>query len=316
MMQTSEFRSMGSRIFVALDGSDARVFAASRQVPGWFTRAETIFSRFDPESELSRLNCSHGSVFHASREMIEVLQLAKEFRQRTRGLITPTVLDALINSGYDADFSSILSQQQGGLHEQLLPPDAMDFDLDATAGTVILPRGIHLDLGGYAKGWTAHQAMLRLSEFAPALVNAGGDIAISGPQRNGDPWLIGIENPLNPEENVAMVNLAKGGIATSGKDYRHWMKGGKLQHHLIDPWTGLPAVSDVFSATVIAPDVMLAEAAAKVAVIAGSGAGREWLDSQDSLAYFLQMENGQILSSFSFEQYLWKSLEKTFQQRT
>jgi len=94
------------------------------------------------------------------------------------------------------------------------------------------------------------------------------------------------------------------------------MKGGKLQHHLIDPWTGLPAVSDVFSATVIAPDVMLAEAAAKVAVIAGSGAGREWLDSQDSLAYFLQMENGQILSSFSFEQYLWKSLEKTFQQRT
>jgi thiamine biosynthesis lipoprotein len=315
MIQTKDFRSMGSRIFLVLDSSDPQAFEAIQQVPGWFRRAEAIFSRFDPESELSRLNHSQGSLFHASPEMIEVLLLAKNVREHTDGLITPTVLDALINNGYDTDFSSLkYLHPSGGSRIQLLPPDALDFELDATAGTVLLPKDVKLDLGGFAKGWMTHQVMTRLSALAPVLVNAGGDIAVSGPRSDGDSWLIGVENPLDARENVAMVNLVEGGIATSGKDYRRWMKDGKVQHHLINPWTGLPAVSDVFSATVIAPDVMTAEAAAKVAVISGSKAGCDWMESQDDLAWLLQLENGQIISSLSFDQYLWKSLEINIQQ--
>lgn len=315
MIQTREFRAMGSRIFLVLDSTDPQAFAAVQHAPGWFKKAEAVFSRFDPESELSRLNHSQGTLFHASPEMIEVLLLARKFRELTNGMITPTVLDALVNNGYDTDFSSLkLLQSSAGSRIQLLPPDALDFELDPAAGTVLLPKDVRLDLGGFAKGWMTHQAMTRLSALAPVLVNAGGDIAISGPRSDGEPWLIGVENPLDARENVAMVNLYEGGIATSGKDYRRWMKDGKVQHHLINPWTGLPAVSDVFSATVIAPDVMTAEAAAKVAVIGGSKAGSDWLESQRDLAWLLQLENGQIASNLSFDHYLWKSLEINIQQ--
>ena len=306
---------MGSRIFVAMEGEDPGIPAAMAQVPGWFAHWEGTFSRFLPESELSQLNQNQTAPFKASLEMLEVLELAQEMRKKTGGWVTPTVLDALLSNGYDADFATLATREHpGSLAITALPPDALEFDLDAKTGWVWLPKGVRLDLGGFAKGWAANQAMKRLSALAPALVNAGGDIAISGPQTDGEAWLIGVENPLEPGENIAMVEMRKGGIATSGKDYRRWMKDGQLKHHLIDPLTGMPAISDVFSATIIAPNVMLAESAAKVAVIGGSGAGCEWLDAQNDMAYFLQLENGQIISSSTFEQYLWKPHELKNQQ--
>jgi len=218
------------------------------------------------------------------------------------------VLDALIHNGYDADFDMLNRRSRGiELGSLPMPPAAADFELDLKASTVCLSAGTHIDLGGFAKGWAAHTAMTRLRGSAACLVNAGGDIAVSGAMANGDPWLIGVENPLAPEENVALIEIAGGGIATSGKDYRRWMVNGAVQHHLIDPWTGLPAVSDVFSATVIAEDVMSAEAAAKAAVIGGSTRGRAWLDEQNDLAYLLQLENAEIILNSLFESYLWST---------
>ena len=291
---------------MAVDSTDVDVLETVHQVPLWFDHWEAIFSRFRMDGELSALNRSNGKPFTASQEMMDVLQLAQKMREKSQGTVTPLVLDALVHSGYDADFDSIAAfpriLRSGNIP---LPPDSFDYELDPITNQVWLPAGVHLDLGGFAKGWAAHTAMLRLAALAPCLVNAGGDIATSGTQADGAPWLIGVENPLNPAENIALVQVAGKGIATSGKDYRHWLVNEQVQHHLIDPWTGLPAVSDVFSATVIAVDVMIAETASKTAVIGGSDNGRKWLDAQADLAYLLQLENGKIMTNSLFEQHLW-----------
>src|SRR5207245_1441448 len=64
--------------------------------------------------------------------------------------------------------------------------------------SVGLPAGVRLDFGGVAKGWAADEAASRLGEYGPALVDAGGDVAVSGPMRDGTGWPIGIEAPLIP----------------------------------------------------------------------------------------------------------------------
>ncbi len=308
MIQKFEFRAMGSRILVAVDSTDGDVLETVHQVPLWFDHWEAIFSRFRPNSELSQLNRSNGKPFSASQDLMDVLLLAKKMREISQGTVTPLVLDALIHSGYDADFDAISALPQILRSGDIpLPPASLDFELDPVTNQVRLPVGVHLDLGGFAKGWSAQTAMIQLSAMAPCLVNAGGDIAISGAQSDGAPWLIGVENPLIPDENIALVQVAGKGVATSGKDYRHWLVNEQVQHHLIDPWTGLPAVSDVFSATVIAADVMLAETASKTAVIGGSENGRKWLDAQADLAYLLQLENGEIMTNSLFEQHLWSA---------
>ncbi len=297
---------MGSKILVAVDSTESKVLEIVHQVPLWFEEWENTFSRFRPESELSRLNRSNGKPFDASKSLMTLLELAQTMREVTRGAVTPLVLNALIYSGYDVDFDALKAQSRGlDLGHLPVPPDACMFEIDASANRVLLPEGVHVDLGGFVKGWAAHQAMQRLDEFAPCLVNAGGDIAISGQMADGMPWLIGVENPLAPEEHVALIEVGGRGIATSGKDYRRWLVGGEVMHHLIDPWTGMPAVGDVFSATIIAGDVMSAEAAAKAAVILGSARGQAWLDEQPGIAYLLQLENGEIILSSLFESYLW-----------
>lgn len=137
---------------------------------------------------------------------------------------------------------------------------------------------MRLDLGGIAKGWAADIAAQRLAKAGPALIDAGGDIAVSGPMADGSPWPIAIANPFAPEDSLGLLLLVRGAVATSGRDYRRWTRGGVEQHHIIDPRTGQPAQTDVLSATIVAPDGPAAEMAAKVALILGSQAGLAWLD--------------------------------------
>lgn len=183
-------------------------------------------------------------------------------------------------------------------------PTLADVVADAEAQTIRVPAGAHLDFGGVAKGWAANQAMLALSTYGSALFSAGGDIAVSGPRANGDAWDISVEDPFEPGAFMEMLYLERGGVATSGKDYRNWMRAGVPQHHIIDPRTGLPAETDIITATVIAPTAMHAEALAKAVLISGSEAGLAWLDSDDSLAGLLVLENGQRIYSRNLGLYL------------
>jgi thiamine biosynthesis lipoprotein len=164
---------------------------------------------------------------------------------------------------------------------------------------------VRLDLGGVAKGWAADQAARRLAEAGPALVDAGGDISVSGPMADGLPWPIAIANPFAPDQSLGLALLARGAVATSGRDYRRWMRGGLEQHHIIDPRSGQPAQTDILSATIVAPDGPLAEMAAKVALILGSRAGLAWLDARPTLAGLLVLEDGRILRSRRMDAYLY-----------
>jgi thiamine biosynthesis lipoprotein len=176
--------------------------------------------------------------------------------------------------------------------------------IDERNHTVTLPAGMSLDFGGVAKGWAAHQAMKRLQAEGPALVNAGGDISISGSRADGSPWPVGITNPFQPTEEIEVLLLRAGGVATSGKDRRRWMRNGVLQHHIIDPLTNQPAATDVLTVTVIAPDVIEAEAMAKASFILGSHAGLEWIEARPQLAALFALDNGQVLYSHRMEEFL------------
>jgi thiamine biosynthesis lipoprotein len=161
-----------------------------------------------------------------------------------------------------------------------------------------------LDFGGIAKGWCAHQVMKRLRFDGPALVNAGGDIAISGPRADGSQWQVGIADPFHPGAEIETLYLNACGVATSGKDRRRWTRNGILQHHIIDPFTGQPAETDLLTVTVVAPTVIKAEAAAKAAFILGSRAGMEWLEAHSELAALFILDDGRVLHSDKMEPFL------------
>jgi FAD:protein FMN transferase len=307
MINKHEFKAMGCHMLAALDLPLESPHTQLEQVPGWFETWEQSLSRFRETSELNLLNSSAGMPLPVSETLWEVLQTALESERLSFGLVTPAVLDALVMAGYDHSFDQLTRVPSYLMTDHFAPVGLLsDVLLDESARTVCLPPGLRLDFGGIAKGWAADQTTRELAASGPALVNAGGDIAVSGSQSNGEAWPIGITDPFNPEANLEILMVEQGGVATSGKEYRRWQQDGIWQHHIIDPRTGMPAQTDVLTATVIAPSAVEAEVAAKVALISGSRVGLEWLDSNSSLAGMLVLEDGHRIYSQRIPQYLWR----------
>jgi thiamine biosynthesis lipoprotein len=306
MVHRLSFRSMGTEILACVDVDSGQSPTLLMEVPRWFADWEQILSRFRPDSELSRLNQTVDQSVRVSDNLWNVFQVARTAEEFTDGLVTPTVLDAMLESGYDRDFASLPRQQNTFASTRSAVRSLASVKWDASKQTIQLPAGVHLDFGGIAKGWAAQQAMSRLSEIGPALMNCGGDIAVSGSLLDGSPWEIGVYKPFDRDsEYVEMLFFEHGcGVATSATDRRRWMQGNQVRHHIIDPRTGLPAESDVVSATVVAPTAVEAEAAAKSILIRGSLDGLDWLEANPALAGLLILEDGQILYSQKIMEYL------------
>lgn len=305
-MQRLSFRAMGCQMLAVLDTDDASAQETLTQVPVWFAEWEASLSRFRDDSELCTLNRADGQPMRVSETLWQVLDAATRAACTSDGLVVPTLLSAVKAAGYDRSFES-LATSAASANTMVLEPIADWRAIERAAGTrtVRLPRGMQLDFGGVAKGWAADQTVRRLSAVAPALVDAGGDIAISDVMASGDAWPIAIVDPFNADADLDLLMVNRGGVATSGRDYRRWQRDGRWLHHIIDPRTGAPAETDVLTATVVAPTTAEAEVAAKAALILGSQPGLQWIEARSELAGWLVLENGQVVRSRRLDEYAW-----------
>jgi thiamine biosynthesis lipoprotein len=220
---------------------------------------ERALSRFDPASDLSRLNAAGGEWTAVDPRLVESLLLAIRMRDDTAGRFDPTVLPALIAAGYDRTFEQ-LTARPARRAESWRAGAAIEVDTDHRR--VRLDAGAAVDLGGIGKGYAATRALEAMSEAWPglpgALVDLGGDLAFAGETPERGPWRIAIEDARTPGASLGTLLLHGGGVATSGRDRRRFGPGGE-QHHLIDPATGRPAAPGPLTVTVVAPTAAEAE---------------------------------------------------------
>jgi thiamine biosynthesis lipoprotein len=275
---------------VALLGPDGDpVFeTAAQAVRTVFERQEQRFSRFRGNSELTMVNAAAGDWTEVSIEFASVVELALVAWHETAGRFDPTVLDALVAAGYDRDFDEILAGARGALRPPRPCGRAGEVRLDGRR--LRLPAGVGLDLGGIAKGWTVDIAAEAAAACGLewALVNAGGDLRIVGTTPAGG-LDIAIEDPEASDAEAGRVVLDTGALATSSVTRRAWGDG---LHHLIDPFTGMPAAGPVLQATVWAPTCAEAEVRAKEALLQGEA----FLDRG---AGVLILSDGRILTNLT-----------------
>ncbi len=296
---------MGSRITAVLEGDGPGNAAELDKLPTIFEEWESALSRFRPDSEINRLPPASGENVTAGPTLCEVLAESIRAAEYTGGLVTPLVREALQAAGYEQSFQAGFLPRAPDPDARIRIPDWHDLRCDFSGGRIAVPDGARLDLGGIAKGWAADRTAARLGRRGPALVDAGGDISVSGPRADGSPWPIGVANPFAEDSLLLMLALSAGGVATSGKDYRQWIQSGRPRHHIIDPRTGESAETDVLTATVIAPSASRAEAGAKAALILGSRAGTAWIDQRPELAGMLVLDDRRIVYSRRFSDYVW-----------
>ncbi len=310
-MEQIDFRAMGSAMRGVLDAPWQPARDALIQLPTWFETWEQSMSRFRPDSELNQLNAQAGMSVPVSRDLMDVIMASLDAARATEGLVDPTLMDAMLAIGYDRSFEKLVPESNGTGSAVRAAAETKaagwwDIRCDPEIGLVHLPTGVHLDLGGVGKGWAADRAAERLRVHGPALVDAGGDIAASGPPTRSQGWPVSVTDPRNPDgEPLAILKIAQGGVATSGRDFRRWTRDGVPQHHILDPHTRRPAATDVLTATVIAPSALEAEAAAKAVLIQGRRRGLAWLARRPHLAGLLVDDDGRMSVSVNLEHHLW-----------
>ena len=261
----------------------SRVEAAQMALEEHLRDIDAAASRFREDSELSRLNAQAGREVRVGRLLGRAIQEALRGASLSDGAVDPTVGQAVRIAGYDADFAAVAPDGPALQVTVERVPGWRAVQYDASSRTVIVPRGVELDLGATAKALAADlgaQAALGAAGGGGVLVSLGGDIAVAGEAPPGG-WPVQVSEdgaaPIHAGEET--ISITAGGLATSSTTVRRWTRGGAVLHHIIDPETGQPAAGPWRTATVAAATCVDANIASTAAIVKGDRAV-DWLAAQ------------------------------------
>jgi len=306
---TETRRLMGVPWTITVCGPTAEAAAAA--IAAGFTevaRLERILSDYDPASELARL-----SALAPTREPVEVgedlwrvLSRAVEIRDATDAAFDPTVgpLTSLWRQARRA--GRLPPAERLAEARQAVGPEALR--LHPALRAVSLERsGMRLDLGGIGMGYALDRALEVIGRhgIAAAMIDASGDIGVSGPPPGSPGWSIAVAPlraanapPFDPEK-VVRLTLAHQAVTTSGDAFQAVEIAGRRYSHIVDPRTGL-GVSGPTAVTVVARDCTTADALATAASVLGPDRAMRVIGGQPGCAArFVWQEDGQIRSESS-----------------
>jgi len=278
------FEAMGTRARLFVHGGPADLVA---RLEARVEELEDAWSRFRPDSDVSRMNADPGSATSVSPDTIDLVRHALLASWETGGWFDPTMGVEVAAAGYDRTFARLTRPTSGFVVSVDTTTDSVTgvrpwrghsahIDVDAGRQTVTVPAGIAFDPGGIGKGRAADLvAEMALAQGATGvMVDLGGDIRFAGTGPRGG-WSVSIDDPFDRRAAIASFRIPAGGVATSSVGKRRWSHAGAVNHHLLDPSTGTSSTSDVVSATVLATEAWWAEAIATAAVVAGVDRGLE-----------------------------------------
>ncbi len=279
----------------AADEAERDADRTLRRIEGWADR----LTRHAPGSDLSALNADQSAAADVRPTLAAALDWGRAAESLSGGVVDIALLDERLAAE--------------GLASPAMPPQRAAWRAWSTSRrgrstTVHRTDRVRFDLDGVAKGWIADRALATLAAYAERIVDADGDIAVA--VAAGSSWSIGVADPRNPGFDLAVLNLGGSatadqfGVATSGTSVHRWVVAGEERHHLIDPRTGRPAITNVLQATVVAGSARVAETLAKTAVILGSERGLAFLARADARGALLLTDRDELLMTAETKQWL------------
>ena len=262
-----------------------------REAAATVAEVSGALTRFDRDSELSRINADPREEVEAGPLMIRFVEAAIEAAGMTGGLVDATLLPELEEAGYTRSLSDRNSEVPASADPKVgesrdprseLGPDARwkTIAVDRVNGKIARRPGIRFDAGGLGKGLAADLVAERMEDAGVEAwsIDCLGDVRIGGAAGELRPVTIG--SPFPGEGPIEVLEISRSGIATSGITKRSWAKtDGTTAHHLIDPRTGRPAEGDLIQVTALAPTAVEAEARAKAALLSGLAGADHWLSN-------------------------------------
>ena len=270
-----------------------------------FKRIELLTNRFPEKgtseyrkSEIIKINNeAAGQPVPVSKEVFEMLSLAKKYSAETGGAFDVTIGPIMDLWGFGKDKNTVPDEKM--LKKALSLVDFNKIVLDEKRHTVFLEqKNMSIDLGGIAKGYATEKAGQVLKELGikKAIINAGGNIYTIGEREKGLPWKIGIQDPREADKVYAVLNLRDQVAVTSGDFQRFFEVNGKRYHHLLDPKTGKPA-EKLMSVTVVAKNSTIADILSSAFFVLGLEKSNAYLEQHSDIQAVFVTPDKKIICS-------------------
>ncbi len=268
---------------------EAAIAAALRDV-------NTSMNNWDPASEISRFNASQSTEPVAiSPQLAYVMAAAQQVHRASQGQFDATLGPLIELWGFGARNAQSPVPSDAAI-TQALGKVGQARVLTLGEGTMQkADPDTSVYLAAIAKGHGVDRIAEAIEAFGikDYLVEIGGDLVARGENPQGEPWRIGIEQPIEGGREIEqVVHISGFGMATSG-DYRNYFEEDGVRYsHIIDAQTGRPITHTTASVTVLAENAMLADAWATALLALGHERGMEISQANGLAAYFIFREAG------------------------
>jgi thiamine biosynthesis lipoprotein len=262
---------MATTFHIACHAKDA--LTAEQATDACFKRIaelNNIFTDYDPTSELMRL-CAPEALYpmRVSAPLYDILQRARQLAEKTQGAFDPTC-------GHLSQLWRRAKRQgklppTDRLTKAVAATDWKRITLHPESYGVTLKSGTLLDLGGIAKGYAADecQRILKKHGITQAVVQAGGDTAVTDAPPGKNAWPIKLRADAQHETSITLTQQA---VSTSGDLYQFVEIDGQRFSHIISPRTGFGLTTPI-ACSVIAPDCTTSDALATAMCVLGRAEG-------------------------------------------
>lgn len=217
-------------------------------------KIDAEMSRTNTESELYAVNAQAGiKPVQVSENTFKVISKAADYTELTGGRFN-LAIGPLVNL-WDIGSEGAQVPASAEIQKRMPLIDYRQLQLEPENRKVYLKqKGMVLDLGGIAKGYSADviAEYLTAHGFQSAIIDLGGNVLALGQKPGGQKWTIGIQDPDEARGNpIGSLKVENRTIVTSGVYERYFVQDGKAYHHILDSDTGYPVDNSLNSVTIV-----------------------------------------------------------------
>lgn len=242
-------------------------------------KAEEEIKRINERFSVSNLG---KNTAEKDEEIDALIEVSEEIKKNTNGAFDINVAPIMRIWGF---YSEEFSEKNHRVPTQSEIEEALDASSE----------GIYIDFGAIAKGYCADKLswLLRNEGVESAVLSLGGNVSLIGAKPDGTPWTVGIKNPFG-DGLYATIKAQDTNVVTSGDYVRYFEENGKRYHHIINPFTGYPAESDLTSVTVISNSGATADALSTAFFVMGKDKAIEYFKANGGFELILITKDGKI----------------------
>lgn len=290
---------MGSRFDISIVAKDSASAEANIDlIIDEVTRIENLISDWQPYTQIGQVNSNAGlKPIKVDKEVFELTERAIQLSELTNGAfdISFAAMDRIWK--FDGSMTEMPSAE--AIKNSVAKVGYKNIVLDKANSTIFLKfKGMKIGFGALGEGYAADRCkeMMLKRGIEAGIVNGSGDMNTWGKQPDGKDWNIGITDPKNPTELLAVVPLHSGAVVTSGSYEKFVVFNGKRYAHIINPKTGYPATG-LSSVTIFGPSAEMANGLSTSIMVMGKKAGLKLLKQYPEMRYILISDKNRVYSS-------------------